>query len=103
MTNAKVWACACGITNNPGHAERCGCGRYRGARLGYSMVLHVLRNPHGHSQETQRAARVEAADRMEELQAAYLNMREWAEQNGLSTVACGNPAVTNGVGEVSRG
>jgi hypothetical protein len=66
------------------------------ARLGFNSVLHILRNPHGHSYDTQRAVRLEAADRMEELQNAYLNMRQWAEQNGLDT-RCRAGSASDGV------
>jgi hypothetical protein len=66
-------------------------------RLGYGMVLHMLRNPHGFKEAELRLARLEAAERLEELQDAYLNMRAWAEQNGLDTVARGNAACADGV------
>jgi hypothetical protein len=56
-------------------------------RLGLDTVVHILRNPWGHDYERQRAARLEAAERLEELTDAYTNMRQWAEQNGLDTVA----------------
>lgn len=59
-------------------------------RLGYERVLHMLRNPHGFKEAELRRARLEAADRLEALQDAYLNMRQWAEQNGLDTMARGN-------------
>jgi hypothetical protein len=63
-------------------------------RLGYDKVLHMLRNPHGFKEEELRRARLEAADRLEGLQDAYLNMRQWAEQNGLDTMARGNAGCT---------
>lgn len=63
-------------------------------RLGYDKVLHMLRNPHGFKEAELRAARLEAADRLEGLQDAYLNMRAWAEQNGLNTMARGNAGCT---------
>lgn len=71
-------------------------------RLGFDRVLHILRNPHGFKESELRAARLEAADRMEALQDAYLNMRQWAEQNGIETIARGNAGCTPGVPEVTH-
>lgn len=71
-------------------------------RLGYDKVLHMLRNPHGFKEAELRRARLEAADRLEELQDAYLNMRAWAEQNGLDTLARGNAGCTPGAQEDGR-
>lgn len=56
-------------------------------KLTQHEILHILRNPSGHSEESVRAARQQGADLIESLQAAYTNMREWAEANGVDTVA----------------
>jgi hypothetical protein len=48
-------------------------------RLGYSKVLHILRNPHGFAEAEVRAARLEAADRMESVGDTVLSeVVKWA-------------------------
>ena len=49
--------------------------------------IHILRNPYGHSREEIRDAQLKACDEIEALEAAYTNMRDWAEENGVDTVA----------------
>lgn len=50
-------------------------------------ILHILRNPYGRSSEEIRQAQLAACDEIESLQDAYLNMRDWAEKNGVDTAA----------------
>lgn len=57
-------------------------------------ILHVIRNPDGFSVKEVRLARLDAANEIERLivahedaTAAYLNMREFAEESGLNTWA----------------
>jgi hypothetical protein len=50
-------------------------------------VLHILRNPYGHSEDEIRKARLDAADEIENLMDAYQNMKAWAEANGVDTLA----------------
>lgn len=50
-------------------------------------AIHILRNPNGHSHEQQREAALKACDEIEALEDAYNNMRDWAEKNGVDTVA----------------
>lgn len=52
-------------------------------------VLHVLRNPYGRSSEEVRWARLAACDLIEDLQSAFLNMRDFAADNGLDTACYG--------------
>lgn len=58
-------------------------------KLSEKEVLHVLRNPFGHSQTKVRQARLQACDMIESYQDAYLNMRHFAEENGLDTATYG--------------
>lgn len=50
-------------------------------------AIHILHNPYGHSRERQREARLKACEEIEALEEAYNNMRDWAEKNGVDTVA----------------
>lgn len=59
-------------------------------------VLHLIRNPHGHSEERVRQARIAAGALIEKLQRerdgykeAYESLKAWAEQNGLDTKTYG--------------
>lgn len=47
--------------------------------------IHILRNPHGHEAAEIREAQLKACDEIEALEAAYINMRDWAEKNGVDT------------------
>lgn len=47
-------------------------------------ILHILRNPYGKSEKQKLEARLSAADKIEELLDAYLNMKKFAEDNGLN-------------------
>jgi predicted DNA-binding protein (UPF0278 family) len=49
-------------------------------------ILHILRNPYGHSQEEIRQAQLDSADEIENLIDAYENMKAWAETNGVDTL-----------------
>jgi hypothetical protein len=51
------------------------------------LILHILRNPYGWPEEKVAEARLAAADEIEKLQDAYTNMRDWAESNGVDTLA----------------
>ena len=51
------------------------------------LLLHRLRNSYGQSNDELREIRLIAAKKIEELQDAYLNMRDWAEKNGVDTTA----------------
>lgn len=48
-------------------------------------IIHILRNPHGYNDNDQREAMLKAADKIEDYKDAYLNMRQFAEDNGLDT------------------
>jgi hypothetical protein len=50
-------------------------------------VLHILRNPYGHTPEEIRQAQLDAATEIENWMDAYWNMRKFAEANGLDTMA----------------
>jgi hypothetical protein len=50
------------------------------------FCLHILRNSWGYTQEEIKEAQLFACDEIEHLEKAYLNMRDWAEQNGVDTV-----------------
>jgi hypothetical protein len=50
-------------------------------------LLHILRNPYGHSQDEIRQAQLDAAQKIEDGLEAYWNMRDWAEKNGVDTMA----------------
>lgn len=52
-------------------------------------ALAITRNPYGFSEEKQREARLLICDKMETYKEAYLNMREYAESQGLDTRAYG--------------
>lgn len=47
------------------------------------QVIHILRNPHGWSDDDIRTARLEAARIIEKYKDAYQNMRDFAKYNGL--------------------
>lgn len=95
-TNSTFFTTCCQLAINDDQQKCPGCRKVTD-RLGFDKVLHILRNPHGFKEAELRRARLEAADRLEGLQDAYLNMRAWAEQNGLDTVARGNAACAPGV------
>lgn len=48
-------------------------------------ILHILRNPYGWSESDVRWARLEGAKLIEDYKDAYLNMRDFAEENRLNT------------------
>ena len=50
-------------------------------------TLHILRNPHGWSEEQRQAARLAAADRIEQWQAWSRDILKWAEGHGLDITA----------------
>ena len=50
-------------------------------------ILHILRNPYGHTAEEIRQAQLDAAEAIENGLEAYWNMRDWAEANGVDTMA----------------
>ena len=52
-------------------------------------VIHILRNPYAHSEDEIITAGREAASLIEKYKDAYINMREFAESNGLDTVTHG--------------
>lgn len=52
-------------------------------------ILHILRNSYGKSAEELKAAQLAACDKIESLQAAYINMRDFANENGLDTATTG--------------
>ena len=53
-------------------------------------IIHILRNPYGWSQKNKDSARLAAADEIEKWRDAYKNMRKFAEDNGLDTMAYNN-------------
>lgn len=52
-----------------------------------NKILHILRNPYGFTEDEIRAARLEACNLIERYKDAYRNMKEWAEKNGVDTMA----------------
>lgn len=52
-----------------------------------NTTLHVLRNPHGFSNDEVRVARRNGADLIEQYRSAYENMRQFAESNGLDVTS----------------
>ena len=52
-----------------------------------AACIHILRNPYGHSSDDIRSAQLKACEEIEALENAYNNMRDWAEKNGVDTVA----------------
>ena len=46
-------------------------------------MLHILRNPFGHSDNRKKQARLKAADEIERWKDAYENLEDWAVKNGL--------------------
>jgi len=65
-------------------------------------ILHILRNPHGWSEEEKKQARLGAADEIQRWQIWGRNILKWAEEHGLDIVAY-NQAHEAGVGDVIRG
>jgi len=52
-------------------------------------ILHILRNPYGKTECEIKSAQIEACDKIESLQSAYINMRDFANDNGLDTAVAG--------------
>lgn len=52
--------------------------------------LNILRNPYGHTLDEIKKAQLNACSEYESMKQAYLNMREFAEENGLNTTADGS-------------
>jgi hypothetical protein len=50
------------------------------------FALHVVRNPYGWSEETIRSCRLYVCDKLESYKDAYINLRDFAEENGLDTM-----------------
>lgn len=50
-------------------------------------ILHILRNPYGKTSEEIKEAQIDACKRIEDYHDAYENMKEFAKENGLDTVA----------------
>ncbi len=46
-------------------------------------MLHILRNPFGHSDNRKKQARLKAADEIERWKDTYENLEDWAVKNGL--------------------
>lgn len=55
------------------------------------IILSILRNPWGRTEEEKKEARLAAADKIEELWDAYVNMKKFAEDSGLDTVTKKQP------------
>lgn len=53
------------------------------------LILHILRNPYGKSDKQISDTRLAAADKIEELHDAYLNMKKFAKSKGLDTATRG--------------
>lgn len=86
------YRCACGVTR-PDRDDKLPVHR-----MSTRNLLHLLRNPYGHTPEEISNVRHAAADRLEELEKqlkhahdAYVNMRDWAEANGVDTKAYVGP------------
>ena len=54
------------------------------------FALHVCRNPYGWDEPTVRECRLYICDKVESYKDAYLNMKEFAEDNGLDTMVRGD-------------
>ncbi len=59
--------------------------------LAEKTALHICRNPFGRSDEEQRKARNDVCGFFESARDAYLNMRQWAKDNGVDTTAYHGP------------
>ena len=55
-------------------------------------IIAALRNAYDQTPEQMRDIRLRAADEIEKWQDAYLNMKTFAEDNGLDTTARHEPA-----------
>ena len=53
-------------------------------------VLNILRNPYGVSKQDKEDARLIGADLIEHYKEAYINMKEWAEENGINITTTGH-------------
>ena len=60
-----------------------------GKEIDYNFAIHVLRNPYGWDDKTVRACRLFACDKLESYRDVLINLREFAEENGLDTTVCG--------------
>lgn len=54
-------------------------------KLSQNEVLHILRNPYGHSEDEIVSARLTAADMIEEDKKWAADILKWCEENGLDT------------------
>jgi hypothetical protein len=53
------------------------------SKLQTSDVLHILRNPHGWSEQQIKQAQLQACDEIENWEKAYENLSNWCRENGL--------------------
>lgn len=67
--------------------KSCGSAAMVGSET--QRVLHILRNPYGYSATEIRQMQIKACNLIERYQDAYLNMRKFAEDNGLDTTTHG--------------
>lgn len=58
-------------------------------KLETDKLLHILRNPFGHSTEEIREVSLAAATEIERWKDAFENIRDWAKKNGLSITTKG--------------
>ena len=47
-----------------------------------NLIISKLRNPYGLSDDEKKAVRLRAASLLDQLQDAYINMRDWCEKRG---------------------
>lgn len=59
-------------------------------------ILHILRNPHGHSNDEIRTARKEGADLIEELEKANLDWMKASVERGEAHIHLDNKAACEG-------
>jgi hypothetical protein len=55
--------------------------------VGSDSCIHILRNPYGFSKAEIKAAQLKACNEIELWKEAYLNMKEWAKENGVDIMA----------------
>jgi len=65
------------------------CELWKGNIMKTETIIHNLRNPYGKSQEDIYNTRLAAADKIEQLLAAYKNLSDFAVSKGLDVTTYG--------------
>lgn len=59
--------------------------------MSFHDALHIARNPFGYSEHEYKQAVLEVCEYAERYRTAHLNMRDWAESNGVDVYARNTP------------